>query len=74
MRQKIIIEVDHNLKEGEILQFKDGLVRSVEIHELLPDLIQAEKAIEEQQSKICSLRAEVEDLAAKVKELRGEDQ
>lgn len=73
MKQKIVLEVSHDLKEGEILQFAEGIVQSTEIHELLPDLSEIKNIVAEQKKAIRDLTEKVEDLIAKVNELRGED-
>lgn len=63
---KTVIEIDKKLKEGEILIYKDGKLRGVEIHELLPEL----KTIK---ADIKALQDFQVDADAKIKELRGED-
>ena len=73
MGQRIIIDTKDDLVEGEILQFKDGKIRSVEIHELLPDLTIAKRTIEIMDRVIGRLESRIVELEAKVKELRGED-
>lgn len=71
--KKIILEIKEKLRDGEILQYKDGAVKSVEIHQLLPDLTNLNKIVKNQGELICDLTARVAELEKKVKELRGED-
>lgn len=63
---KTVIEIDKKLKEGEILVYKDGKLRGVDIHELLPEL-------RDIKSDIKGLQEFQKDADAKIKELRGED-
>lgn len=74
MNKKIIIEVDHSLRDGEILQYKDGIVKSVDVHRLLPDLREAKKNISQMEEKMKLLENTVAELSKKVRELRGEDE
>ena len=69
MKQKIVIEVDEKLRDGELLVYKDGIVKSVEIHMLLPEL----KKIQKNEEKINELENQCKELVQLVKELRGED-
>lgn len=73
MKRKIIIETDHALKDGELLQYKDGIIKSVGIRELLPDLAEAKKAIADLSSTVESHSALIDRLSSQVGELRGED-
>lgn len=66
---KITLELDRNLTEGELLMYKNGIVRSVEIHELLPEL----QKIKELEGLVKDLRAELDSAKIAIKELRGED-
>lgn len=63
---KTVIEIDKKLKEGEILVYKDGKLRGVDIHELLPEL-------RDIKSDIKGLQEFQKDADTKIKELRGED-
>ena len=62
---KITLELDKNLTEGELLIYKDGIVKSVEIHELLPELLKLKE--------IKNLRDDLDYALKAIKELRGED-
>ena len=66
---KITLELDRNLTEGELLMYKNGIVKSVEIHELLPEL----QKIKELEGLVKDLRAELDSAKIAIKELRGED-
>lgn len=70
MKRKIVIEIETNLRNGEILQYvsKTQTLRSVEVHELLPDLKEAQKTIEIQGKKIAELEQTVANLAKLIKE------
>ncbi len=63
--KKITLELDKNLIEGELLIYKDGVVKSVEIHELLPELLKLKE--------IKNLRDDLDYALKAIKELRGED-
>ncbi len=63
---KTVIEIDKKLREGEILIYKDGKLRGVDIHELLPELVNIKADIKD-------LQEFKKDANAKIKELRGED-
>lgn len=64
--KQITLKLDKNPVEGELLIFKDGIIKTVEIHELLPELLKL--------PEIDELKTRIEVLEAKVKELRGEDE
>ena len=66
---KITLELDRNLTDGELLIYKNGIVKSVEIHELLPEL----QKIKELEGLVKDLRAELDSAKIAIKELRGED-
>lgn len=74
MKHKIILEVDHNLKEGEILQYKNGVVRSVAVRELLPELADLKSQLATLVEITYRTSADVGHLQQQVAELRGEEQ
>lgn len=64
MNSKIILELDKNLVDGEILIYKKGKLKSVEIHNLLPEL----QNIEKNKQEINELKQVIANLAKIVKE------
>lgn len=64
MNNKIILEVDKNLVDGEILIYKKGKLKSVEIHNLLPEL----EDIKANKNEINELKQTIANLAKIVKE------
>ena len=64
MNSKIILELDKNLVDGEILIYKKGKLKSVEIHNLLPEL----ENIEKNKNEINELKQTIANLAKIVKE------
>lgn len=68
MNKKIVIELDKRLNEDEVLIFKDGKVKSVEIHELLPEIIDIKKDIVDINKNIAVIRKTISDLAKLIKE------
>lgn len=63
---KIVLELDRNLKDGELLIYENNKVKSVDIHKLLPAYLKSLDDIAILQKRVC-------ELEMKVKELRGED-
>ena len=39
---RVVLELDHNLRDGELIIYKDGKLKSVEVRELLPELQEIE--------------------------------
>ena len=68
MNKKIVIELDKRLNEDEILIYKDGKVKSVEIHELLPEIIDIKQDIVDIKQNIAVIRKTISDLAKLIKE------
>ena len=67
MRQAII-PLDKSLKEGEILIYKKGKLYSVNIHELLPELVRMNERLEELDKKITNNKESIVSLAQIIKE------
>lgn len=67
MRQAII-PLDKSLKEGEILIYKKGKLYSVNIHELLPELVMMNERLEELDKKITNNKESIVSLAQIIKE------
>lgn len=44
---KTTIELDKKLTDGELLIYKNGVIKSIEIHELLPELVEYDSRIGE---------------------------
>lgn len=43
--KKVTLELDKKLVDGELLIYKNGVVKSIEIHELLPELLVIDNSI-----------------------------
>lgn len=52
---KVVLELDKKLKDGELLIYKDGIIKSVEIHELLPELKKLKNSIKVTNDRINEL-------------------
>lgn len=59
---KTVIELDRNLKEGELLIYKDGKLQGITIRELLPEL-----------KDFPHFKERLKEAEDKIRELRGED-
>lgn len=68
MNKRVVLEIDKNLVEGEILVYKDGMLKSVEIHELLSDLLKAKNDIIAINEEIADIKQTIANLAKIVKE------
>lgn len=66
--RKIILEIDRKLRPGEILFYDGTSVASVEIHQLLPDLKEAQDEIAELKAKLAETNRTIAALAKIVKE------
>lgn len=66
--RKIILEIDRKLRPGEILFYDGNSVASVEIHQLLPDLREAQDEIAELKAKLAETNRTIAALAKIVKE------
>jgi hypothetical protein len=64
MKQNVVFELDKVLVDGEILIYKDNKLKSVEIHQLLPEL----DKFNDLQRQIDELRQTIANLAKIVKE------
>lgn len=61
---RVVLELDNKLLDGELIQYKDGKLVSVEVHELLPELKQLVVLSDE----ISQLKQTISELAKIVKE------
>lgn len=66
--RKIILEIDRKLKPGEILFYDGNSVASVEIHQLLPDLKEAQDEIAGLKAELAETKQTIAALAKIVKE------
>jgi hypothetical protein len=66
--KQAIIPLDKSLKEGEILIYKKGKLYSVNIHELLPELVRMNERLEELDKKITNNKESIVSLAQIIKE------
>lgn len=66
--RKIILEIDRKLRAGEILFYDGNSVASVEIHQLLPDLKEAQDEIARLNAELAKTNQTIAALAKIVKE------
>lgn len=64
--RKVILELDKKLVDGELLIYKNGVVKSIGIHELLPELLEIKDNIRNLS------KAEVQD-CQEISKLKGRD-
>lgn len=63
---KVVLELDKQLKDGDLLIYRNGKLCGITINELIPEL-------KEIKLNIKGLQEFQKDADAKIKELRGED-
>ena len=66
--KRIVLELDEKLCDGELLLYKGGKIKTVKVHDLLPDLKKAKKDIAELREEISELKQTIANLAKIVKE------
>lgn len=66
--KRVVFELDKNLTEGELLIYRDGMIKSVDVHEVLPDLRKAKEDIALLKKNIAEMRQTIADLAKIIKE------
>lgn len=66
--KKIILEIEGKLSEGDILVYRKGSLKPVDIHNLLPELSEALKAIQAQGEELADLRKNIAEIARIIKE------
>ena len=65
---RVTIVLDRKLVDGEILIYKDNKLKSVEVHELLPEIIVFDEELKAIHKEINNLKKTISDLAKLVKE------
>lgn len=68
MKRKIILDVDGKMNDGEVLYYKDGAVKAIDVRQLLPELKDIEADLESCKASIAELRQTLAELAKIVKE------
>lgn len=66
MNKRIVLELDKKLDDNELLMYRNGQIVGVCIYTLLPAYLNALHDIE-------TLKNDIAELKAQVRELRGED-
>ena len=68
MSKQVFIELDKKIVDGELLIYKDNMLKSVEIHQLLPELKGILNDIQALKNENDQLKQTIADLAKVVKE------
>ena len=68
MSKQVFIELDKKIVDGELLIYKDDMLKSVEIHQLLPELKGILNDIQALKNENDQLKQTIADLAKVVKE------
>ena len=68
MSKQVFIELDKKIVDGELLIYKDNMLKSVEIHQLLPELKGILNDIQVLKNENDQLKQTIADLAKVVKE------
>lgn len=68
MSKQVFIELDKKIVDGELLIYKDNMLKSVEIHQLLPELKSILNDIQDLKNENDQLKQTIANLAKIVKE------
>ena len=68
MSKQVFIELDKKIVDGELLIYKDNMLKSVEVHQLLPELKGILNDIQVLKNENDQLKQTIADLAKVVKE------
>lgn len=68
MSKQVFIELDKKIVDGELLIYKDNMLKSVEIHQLLPELKGILNDIQALKNENDQLKQTIANLAKIVKE------
>lgn len=68
MKRKIILDVDGKMNDGEVLYYKDGAVKAIDVRQLLPELKDIEADLASCKASIAEIRQTLAELAKIVKE------
>lgn len=68
MSKQVFIELDKKIVDGELLIYKDNMLKSVEIHQLLPELEGILNDIQALKNENDQLKQTIANLAKIVKE------
>lgn len=68
MNKQVFIELDKKIVDGELLIYKDNMLKSVEIHQLLPELKGILNDIQALKNENDQLKQTIANLAKIVKE------
>ena len=68
MSKQVFIELDKKIVDGELLIYKDNMLKSIEVHQLLPELKGILNDIQVLKNENDQLKQTIADLAKVVKE------
>lgn len=68
MSKQVFIELDKKIVDGELLIYKDNMLKSVEVHQLLPELKGILNDIQALKNENDQLKQTIANLAKVVKE------
>lgn len=68
MKRKIILDVDGKMNDEEVLYYKDGAVKAIDVRLLLPELKVIEADLGSCKASIAEIRQTLAELAKIVKE------
>lgn len=68
MKRKIILDVDGKMNDEEVLYYKDGAVKAIDVRLLLPELKEIQADLESCKASIAEIRQTLAELAKIVKE------
>lgn len=67
MKRKLIIEIEGELRDGEVLVYKGGVLRSADVHELLPCLKGFKSDIRKLSEEVKTLKYDVRTVCGVLK-------
>lgn len=68
MNKRIVLEIDKTLTEGDVLVYKDGMLKSADLRNLLPELLEMKKEIAGLTEDAVKIKQTIANLAKIVKE------
>lgn len=68
MNKRIVLEIDKALTEGDVLIYKDGMLKSADLRNLLPELLEMKSEIAKLTEDAAKMKQTIANLAKIVKE------